>query len=97
MAKNYIVSSNRFNFAETVDEALEANWMNTNLIPAMQEAIDEVSKEAVKKLWLTENSKDFKYLQYYEGLARMRGALIKKEYGTAFGIDEYAKRIVMDT
>ena len=54
-------------------------------------------KEAVKKLWLTENSKDFKYLQYYEGLARMRGALIKKEYGTAFGIDEYAKRIIMDT
>lgn len=54
-------------------------------------------KEAVRKLWLTEHSKDFKYLQYYEGLARMRGALIKKEYGTAFGIDGYAKRIVMDT
>ena len=53
-------------------------------------------KEAVKKLWLTEHSKDFKYLQYYEGLARMRGALIKKEYGTAFGIDEYAKRIVLE-
>ena len=44
-----------------------------------------------------QDSARFKYLQYYEGLARMRGALIKKEYGTAFGIDEYAKRIVMDT
>lgn len=54
-------------------------------------------KEAVRKLYLTEHSRDFKYLQYYEGLARMRGALIKKEYGTAFAIDEYAKRVVWDT
>ncbi|MBQ6858753.1 MAG: PIG-L family deacetylase [Clostridia bacterium] len=53
-------------------------------------------KDAVRKLYLTEQSRDFKYLQYYEGLARMRGALIKKEYGTAFAIDDYAKRIVMD-
>ena len=51
----------------------------------------------LRKLWLTEHSRDFRYLQYYEGLARMRGALIKKEYGTAFGIDEYAKRVVMET
>ena len=53
-------------------------------------------KEAVRKLYLTEHSRDFKYLQYYEGLARMRGALIKKEYGTAFAIDDYAKRIMLD-
>ncbi len=53
-------------------------------------------KEAVRKLYLTEHSRDFKYLQYYEGLARMRGALIKKEYGTAFAIDDYARRIVLD-
>lgn len=53
-------------------------------------------KDAVRKLYLTEHSKDFKYLQYYEGLARMRGALIKKEYGTAFAVDEYAKRAVAD-
>lgn len=53
-------------------------------------------KDAVRKLYLTEHSRDFKYLQYYEGLARMRGALIKKEYGTAFAIDDYAKRIVLD-
>ena len=50
-------------------------------------------REAVKKLYLTEHSRDFKYLQYYEGLARMRGALIKTEYATAFNVDEYAKRI----
>lgn len=53
-------------------------------------------KDAVRRLYLTEHSRDFKYLQYYEGLARMRGALIKKEYGTAFAIDDYAKRIVLD-
>lgn len=53
-------------------------------------------KDAVRKLYLTEHSRDFKYLQYYEGLARMRGAMIKKEYGTAFAIDDYAKRIVLD-
>ena len=53
-------------------------------------------KDAVRKLYLTEHSRDFKYLQYYEGLARMRGALIKKEYGTAFAIDDYAKRVVLN-
>lgn len=54
-------------------------------------------REAVRKLYLTEHSADFRYLQYYEGLARMRGALIKKEYGTAFAVDGYAKRVVWDT
>ncbi len=53
-------------------------------------------REAVRRLWLTEHSRDFKYLQYYEGLARMRGALIKTEYATAFGVPEYAKRVRMD-
>ena len=50
-------------------------------------------KDAVRKLYLTEHSRDFKYLQYYEALARMRGALIKTEYAVAFGVDNYAKRI----
>lgn len=50
-------------------------------------------KEAIKKLWLTEHSRDFKYLRYYEALAITRGALIKTDYATAFGIDEYAKRV----
>ena len=54
----------------------------------------ETWKHAVKNLYLTEHSRDFRYLQYYEGLARMRGALIKAEYATAFGTDEYAKRIL---
>ena len=50
-------------------------------------------KEAIKKLWLTEHSRDFKYLRYYEALAITRGALIKTDYATAFGIDGYAKRV----
>ncbi|MBQ3669536.1 MAG: PIG-L family deacetylase [Clostridia bacterium] len=53
----------------------------------------ETWKEAVKKLYLTEHSRDFRYLQYYEGLARARGALIKKDYATAFAVDEYSKRV----
>jgi len=68
--------------------------------PPVAARVDEMvvaqEKEAVRKLYLTEHSRDFKYLQYYEGLARMRGALIKKEYGTAFAIDDYAKRVVWD-
>lgn len=51
-------------------------------------------KDAVRRLYLTEGSKDFRYLQYYEGLARMRGALIKTDYATAFGMDEHARRVV---
>ena len=50
-------------------------------------------KEAVCKLWLTEHSNDFKYLQYYEGLSRARGALIKAEHATAFAVHSYEKRI----
>ena len=53
-------------------------------------------KEAVKKLYLTEHSKDFKYLRYYEGLAMARGALIKMDYATAFAVADYAKRIKVD-
>ena len=53
-------------------------------------------KDAIRKLWLTEHSRDFKYLQYYEALSRMRGALIKTEHATAFGVPEYSKRIKMD-
>ena len=53
-------------------------------------------KEAVKKLWLTEHSNDFKYLRYYEALSVMRGALIKTEHATAFGVPEYSKRVKRD-
>lgn len=50
-------------------------------------------KEAVKKLWLTEHSRDFKYLRYYEALSVMRGALIKTDHATAFAVPDYSRRI----
>ena len=50
-------------------------------------------KENIKKLWLAENSRDFKYLRYYEALAITRGAMIKTDYATAFAIPEYSKRV----
>ncbi len=53
-------------------------------------------KENIKKLWLTEHSCDFKYLRYYEALSIMRGALIKCDHATAFGIPEYSKRVKKD-
>lgn len=53
-------------------------------------------KENIKKLWLTEHSRDFKYLRYYEALSIMRGALIKVDHATAFGIPDYSKRVKRD-
>ena len=50
-------------------------------------------KENIKKLWLTEHSRDFKYLRYYEALSIMRGALIKVDHATAFAIPDYAKKV----
>lgn len=54
-------------------------------------------KDAVCKLWLTEHSRDFKYLQYYDALSRARGALIRKERASAFAVDEYAKKLVWES
>ena len=53
-------------------------------------------KENIKKLWLAENSRDFKYLRYYEALAITRGAMIKADYATAYAIDEYQKKVKME-
>ena len=53
-------------------------------------------KEAIVKLWLTEHSNDFKYLRYYEALSVMRGALIKTDHATAFGVPSYGMRIKGD-
>ena len=50
-------------------------------------------KEAIVKLWLTEHSNDFKYLRYYEALSIMRGALIKTDHATAFGVPSYSMRV----
>ena len=53
-------------------------------------------KENMKKLWLAEHSRDFKYLRYYEALAITRGAMIKADYATTFAIPEHEKRVKRD-
>ncbi|MBR4427738.1 MAG: PIG-L family deacetylase, partial [Clostridia bacterium] len=72
------------------------NWEDSEgFTPYMYFDVSDVFedwKAAVRQLYLTEHSRDFKYLQFYEGLARMRGALNKCEYATAFDIDGYMKR-----
>ncbi len=54
-------------------------------------------KEAIKKLWLAEHSRDFKYLRYYEALSITRGALVKVDHATAFGVPEYSKRMKLES
>ena len=53
-------------------------------------------KDAVCKLWLTEHSTSFAYLRYYDALSITRGALIRKERATTFGVPDRAKRQVLD-
>lgn len=50
----------------------------------------------IQKLWLTNNSPWFKYLQHYVGLSAVRGALIRKERAECFAVEPYARRIVKD-
>lgn len=52
-----------------------------------------VWKDAIRKLWLAEHSRDFQYLRYYEALAITRGAMIRADYGTAFGVEAHCKRV----
>ena len=53
-------------------------------------------KDAVKELWLSEHSPSFPYLRYYEALSIVRGARIRAEHATCFGISPNAKRQCLD-
>ena len=53
-------------------------------------------KDAVKELWLSEHSPSFPYLRYYEALSVVRGARIRAEHATCFGISPTAKRQCLD-
>lgn len=53
----------------------------------------ELWREAVQKLWLTNNSPWFRYLQYYDGLSKARGALCKAERGECFAISPYNMKV----
>lgn len=44
-----VINSNRFNFQEFVEQAL-TNYVYDDVVPAMEESLNEVSKEAVSRL-----------------------------------------------
>ncbi len=54
-------------------------------------------RDAVKQLWLTENSPWFKYLDYYDALSITRGALIRKARAEVFAVDPSQIRMVMSS
>ena len=47
-----VVSANRFNFAEVVEDVLHG-YMYDGVVPAMEAAVKEVARESVKKLKAT--------------------------------------------
>lgn len=51
--------------------------------------------EAVQKLWLTNNSPWFKYLEYYDALSRSKGALIRKQRAECFAVEPYDMKQVL--
>ena len=54
-------------------------------------------KEAIKELWLAEHSTSFKYLRYYEAFERGEGrGRLRVDHATCFGIEDYAKRQILD-
>ena len=57
----------------------------------------ELWYDAVRRLWLTENSPWFRYLDYYEALSTVRGALIHKERGESFMVAPSQMRTVISS
>lgn len=59
------VTSSSFDFYDAVQEVLKGNWMADGVIPTMSETIEEVAKEAAKKLRQTSPGKG----KYHKGWA----------------------------
>jgi len=57
----------------------------------------ELWEKAVKKLWLTENSPWFKYLEYYDALSRARGALAHKKRAECYAVSPYSMKLIWDS
>lgn len=55
----------------------------------------ELWYEAVQKLWLTNNSPWFKYLEYYDALSKSRGALVHKKRAECFAVGPYDMKQVI--
>lgn len=54
----------------------------------------ELWREAIKKLWLSTNA-TFKYLEYYDALSRVRGAVVGRERAEVFAVDPiHIKQVV---
>lgn len=80
-----IVNSSRFNFAEDVKTALE-HWTIDGVLPAMNEAINEVRKEAVKKL--KDASPRGSTKKYYKGWT---SKMDNRRFGLTVGAVVYGK------
>lgn len=52
--------------------------------------------KALHEHWFVMNSRDFKYYDYYTSLARVRGALCKKQYAECFNILPHQKKVFKD-
>lgn len=57
----------------------------------------ELWYEAVQKLWLTNNSPWFKYLEYYDALSRARGALVHRKRAECFAVGPYDMKQVVSS
>ncbi|HBN85197.1 MAG TPA: PIG-L family deacetylase [Clostridiales bacterium] len=53
--------------------------------------------EAIKKLWLTNNSPWFQYLEYYDALSRARGTLIHKKRAECYMVNPQNMKRVIDS
>lgn len=52
--------------------------------------------KALHEHWFVMNSKDFKYYDYYTSLAKVRGALCKKQYAECFNVLPHQKKVIKD-
>ncbi len=73
------------------------NWEDSNgFVPYLYIDVSEgydLWHEAIQKLWLTNNSPWFKYLQFYDGLSQSRGALCRAARAECFAISPYNKKV----
>lgn len=77
------------------------NWEDShNFVPYIFVDVTEGYElwyEAIQKLWLTNNSPWFKYLEYYDALSRARGALIHKKRAECFMVSPHNMKKVIDS
>lgn len=55
----------------------------------------ELWQNAIQTSWFALHSSSFHYAEYYAGIMRTNGLLIRKEYAEAFDIEEIQKRMII--